>query len=212
MTAIISTSYGAFATIVTVAGNIVAMGAAITLGWKGRAKWEPVEEDVPKGPQKVATVIAALLVVIIWAQLNDIQYKSTLITIVIRCLFGLVVSLIIYGLLNGFIYTAVRKKKDEPEKSRVVEQVKVIGGIWLNSHARKRKGTREDPDDDKSQILTVQRMFDLSEYNKDELWPRPSQQIASALFTLGYLGLIVTGTVAVGSGAILTGLIIKASR
>jgi hypothetical protein len=209
---ILDTDYGAFAPIVSTAGTILAMGGALTLGWKGRAKWEPVEEDVPRAPQKVASLVAALMVVLIWVQWNDVQYKSTLTKLVIWCSIALIVSLVVYGLLKGFIYTAVRKKKGEPANSTETEEIKVIGGLWLNKHAKEHVGKPEGPQvpgQPPSQSLTVQRMFALCEYVKDEVWSRPSQQLASMLFTLGYLGLIIAGTVALGSGAILTGLVMK---
>ena len=209
---ILDKDFGAFAPIVSSAGTILAMGAALTLGWKGRARWEPVEEDVPRAPQKVAGLVAALMVVLIWVQWNAIQYKSTLTKLVIGCSIALIVSLVVYGLLNGFIYTAVRKKKGAPAGSTETEEIKVIGGLWLNKNARGHVGKPEGPQvpgQRPAQILTVQRMFALSEYVKDEVWSRPSQQLASMLFTLGYLGLIVAGTVALGSGAILTGLVMK---
>jgi hypothetical protein len=209
---VLERDYGAFAPIVSTAGTILAMGAALTLGWKGRAKWEPVEEDVPRAPQKVASLVAALMVVLIWAQWNEIQYKSTLIKLVIVCSAALIVSLVVYGLLNGFVYTAVRKKKGAPAGSIETEEIKVIGGLWLKKNAREYFGKPEGaqvPGQHPGQILTVQRMFALSEYVKDEVWSRPSQQLASMLFTLGYLGLIIAGTVALGSGAILTSLAMK---
>jgi hypothetical protein len=212
MTMMTATDYGVFGPMVSVAGTIVAMGAALTLGWKGRAKWEPVEEDVPRAPQKVASLVAALIVVLIWAQLNDIQYKNTLTKIVIECSIALIVSLIVYGLLKGFIYTATRKKRGPPSTSKTTEEIKVIGGLWLKKSAREREGTPESPQEPGQtppQILTVQRMFALSEYRKDELWSRPSQQLASMLFTVAYLGLIIAGTVALGSAAILVGLVMK---
>lgn len=187
---LLDTDYGAFAPLVATAGTIVAMGAALTLGWKGRAKWEPVEEDVPRAPQKVAGLVAALMVVLIWVQWNDIQYKSTLTKLVIGCSIALIVSLVVYGLLKGFIYTAVRKKKGAPVGSMETEEIKVIGGLWLNQNAKEHVGKPEGPQvpgERPSQILTVQRMFALSEYVKDEVWSRPSQQISSMLFTLGYL-------------------------
>lgn len=209
---IFETDYGAFAPIVSTAGSIVAMGAALTLGWKGRAKWEPVEEDVPRAPQKVASLVAALMVVLIWTQWNEVQYRDTLTKLVIWCSIGLIVSLIVYGLLKGYIYTAVRKKNGAAENSTETEEIKVIGGLWPNENAKQHVGKPERPQvpgHPPSQILTLQRMFAACEYVKDEVWSRPSQQLASMLFTLGYLGLIIAGTVALGSGAILAGLVMR---
>src|SRR5438132_965532 len=108
MTLMIFKDYGAFAPIVSAAGSIMAMGAAITLGFKGRAKWEPVEEDVAKGPQKVASVVAALLIVLVWVQFHDVVYKNTLTKLVIWCSSAVIVSLLVYGLLKGYVYKRVR--------------------------------------------------------------------------------------------------------
>lgn len=210
MTLMMLKDYGAFAPIVSTAGSIMAMGAAITLGFKGRAKWEPVEEDVAKGPQKVASVVASLLIVLIWVQFNDIQYKSTLTKLVIWCLVILILSLLVYGLLRGYVYRKVRKKPGSAATSKATEEINVIGGLWLTKAAKKRLAEPEEPDNPGQQApLTVQKLFAMADYDKDLLWSRPSQQLASMLFTLGYLGLIIAGTVALGSGAILTGVMMK---
>jgi hypothetical protein len=114
----------------------------------------------------------------------------------------------VYGLLQGYTYDKVRKKAGEPDDSKQSERIKVIGGLWLRKYARDRKGKPEDGSDN-ARILTVGRMFAMSEYDKDDLWSPASQQVAKMLFTLAYLGLIITGTVALGSGAILAGLAMK---
>lgn len=208
MTSFASTDYGQFAPIVSTAGTILAMGAALSLGWKGRAKWEPVEEDVSAGPQKVASLVAALMIVLIWVQWNEKSHQGQLIKTMVGCSIGLIVSFIVYGLLQGHTYDKVRKKAGEPDESTQSERIKVIGGLWLRKYARDRKGKPEDGSDN-ARILTVKRMFALSEYDKDDLWSPASQQVAKMLFTLAYLGLIITGTVALGSGAILAGLSMK---
>jgi hypothetical protein len=208
MTVLDFKDYGQFAPIVSVAGTILAMGAALRLGWKGRAKWEPIEEDVSSGPQKVASLVAALMIVLIWVQWNDDAHRGLLVRIVVDCSIALIVSLIIYGLLQGYTYEKVRKKAGEPDDSINCETIRVIGGLWLRKYARKRKGKPED-DSKNARPLTVKRMFALSEYDKDDLWPPASQQFAKMLFTLAYLGLMITGTVALGSGAILAGLSMK---
>jgi len=210
MTLMVFKDYGAFAPIVSTAGSIMAMGAAITLGFKGRAKWEPVEEDVAKGPQKVASVVASLLIVLVWVQFNDVRHKNTLTSLVIWCSCALIVSLLVYGLLKGYVYKRVRKKPGSAPTSKATEEINVIGGLWLTKAAKERLSEPEEPDAPGKQApLTVQRLFAMSDYDKDLLWSRPSQQFASMLFTIGYLGLIIAGTVALGSGAILAGIVMK---
>jgi hypothetical protein len=46
------------------------------MGFRGRAKWEPSEEDVSAGPQKVAALITAVGIVIIWVRINDPKLMS----------------------------------------------------------------------------------------------------------------------------------------
>ena len=48
---IVSANYGPFSSLVGTAGSIIATGAALRLGFKGRARWGPSEEDVSNGPQ-----------------------------------------------------------------------------------------------------------------------------------------------------------------
>ena len=130
--------------------------------------------------------------------------------LVIWCSVSLIVSLLLYGLLRGYVYRKVRKKAGSTPTSKATEEVSVIGGLWLTKAAKKRLGEPEEPDDPGTQgPLTVQKLFAMADYDKDLLWSRPSQHLASMLFTIGYLGLIIAGTVALGSGAILTGVIMK---
>jgi hypothetical protein len=213
MTIFVNTDLGVFAPIVSTAGSIIAMGAALTLTWKGKTAWLPVEEDVPRGPHKAASAVASLAVALIWINFNHIEYKSLLTKIVIWCSAALLASLLLYGLLNGFVYTKIRKKTGSPPKSTDTEEVKVVGGLWLTKNAATRMKEPEEPAEPgqlRQGQLTVQRMFAMAEYDKDLLWSRPSQQLAKMLFALGYIGLIITGTVALGTAAILTGVVVKA--
>lgn len=189
--------YGAFAPMVAAAGSIIAMGSAIALGFKGRARWEPIEEDVPRGPQKVGGLVSAVAIALIWAQMNEMRYAGTLTRIAVGCLIGLVISALAYGLLQMLIYEAVRKKPTAPNDSMETERMKVIGGLWLKKNAKSKLLEKS---------VNVQRLFEESEYTKDDLWDRLSQGLAKMFFTIGYLGLTVAGTVALGSTAILIAL------
>jgi hypothetical protein len=195
--------YGPFADIVKIAGSIMAMGLAIGLGWRGRAKWEPIEEDVPAGPRKVGGLIAAITVALIWVGLNDLQYLPVLTKIALYCLGVAFLSLMIYILLQMLVYEVVRVPAGALPGTDVTEVVKVIGGLWLRSDARKKLGKEDGPN-------TVQDLFAGSAYKKDALWPRPAQGLAKVFFALAYISLTVAGTVALGAASILIALKMRA--
>src|SRR2546425_915111 len=94
-----SNNYGPLANLVGTVGSIISAGAAIGLAWRGRTKWEPSEEDISKGPQKVAGLVAAVLIVLIWALLNDAAHISLLVRFAIGLALLCVLSLLVYGFL-----------------------------------------------------------------------------------------------------------------
>jgi hypothetical protein len=60
--------YGPLSDVVAAAGSIIAASGAIALAWRGRTKWEPSEQDLDKGPQKVGGLLAAVLISVLWFQ------------------------------------------------------------------------------------------------------------------------------------------------
>ncbi len=178
------------------------MGLALRLGWRGRAKWEPIEEDVSAGPQKVAALVAAVAVALIWARLYDLQYETILTKISVYCLLIAVASLLIYIMLQMLVYEVDRVPKGAPQGAFQTEKVKVIGGLWLRGDAKRKLRKKDGP-------KTVQQLFDGAAFNKDVLWHRPAQGLSKVLFALCYIGLIVAGTVALGAASILVALKMK---
>lgn len=196
---IYTTDYGPFAPVVAASGSVLAMGLALGLGWRGRAKWEPVEEDVPAGPQKVGGLVAAVVVALIWARMFDLQYGSTLTAIAVWCLAVAVVSLLFYMMLQMLLYDVERVPAKAAPGGPPTERVKVIGGLWLLPQAKNKIGEKDGPN-------STQELFEGAAYKKDLLWSRPAQGLAKVLFALGYIGLTVAGTVALGAASILIAL------
>jgi len=191
--------YGVFANVVAVSGTIIAAGSAIGLGWRRRAKWEPIEQDVPAGPQKVGSLISAVIIALIFVTWNGPEFQGALSKTAIWCLAGTVVSLIIYTLLFALVY---EKEEVVPDSSPpTTRRVKVIGGLWLTKPAKEKLGT--------DGANTVQDLYEGALYRKDLLWPKIAQQISQSLFILAYLGLICAGTIALASASILTSLKMK---
>ena len=65
---ILQTDYGIFQDLVYFAGLLILVAGALGLGWRGRADWEPSEVDIPRAPQKVGGLIAAIFIGILWTQ------------------------------------------------------------------------------------------------------------------------------------------------
>src|SRR3954449_7976183 len=91
--------YGVLTNIVAHAGSLMAAAAAIGLAWRGRTKWEPSEEDVPKAPQKVAGLLSAVAITVIWASLQEPMYTPVLSKLSLGLAFGSLISLCFYVFL-----------------------------------------------------------------------------------------------------------------
>jgi hypothetical protein len=157
---------------------------------------------VPGGPQKVGALIAAVAVALIWARLYSLQYESLLTRITIYCLVIAVVSLLVYIMLQMLLYEVDRVPKEAPRGAFQTERVKVIGGLWLRSHVKRKLGEEDGP-------KTVQELFEGSAFHKDALWSGWAQGFSKVLFAVCYMGLIVAGTVALGAASILVSLKMK---
>src|SRR5437773_4175493 len=105
--------------------SILAMGSALTLGWKGRLKWEPAEEDVPGAPQKVGGALAAISIALLWASMSELRYVATLTRLALILLGIGLLSLLVYIVLTStLIYDKVLTR---------TRTIKIIGGLWLKA-------------------------------------------------------------------------------
>lgn len=52
----------------------------------------------------------------------------------------------------------------------------------------------------------MQRLLEGAAYEIDKVWSRPSRQLAKTSFVLAYLGLTISGTIALAAGAMRLGL------
>jgi hypothetical protein len=186
-----SPNYGPFASLVGTAGSIIATGAALLLGFKGRARWEPSEEDVSKGPQRVGSLVGAVGIVLVWA--NSRPEDLLVLTHLAVWLLGITVaSLLAYGLLNSTLIYHVEVAVDPTKTARH----NIIGGFWFA------KGISAKI---RSEGVTVQDFLKGTAYKTDVVWPRLSRGLAKQAFVLAYLLLTVCGTLALASASIITG-------
>src|SRR5689334_13490539 len=92
-------NYGALTSLVRAAGTLVSAAIAIGLTWRGRAKWEPSEVDIPKGPERVAGLLTAVAVAIIWSLISDTTHLTLLTQLAIGLAVGTLFALLIYSFL-----------------------------------------------------------------------------------------------------------------
>jgi hypothetical protein len=178
--------YGVLTDLVAAAGSLMAATGAIGLAWRRRADWEPSEEDIPKGAQRVAGLLAAVAIALLWAKWHDPPPDlGPLDRLAIGVAAATLVSLLIYGYLVG-TQTYTKVDGTGAEKG-------IIGGFWMRTNAKRKR--------DEEQI-TTQQLFEGSAYNPDLLWSRPSRQLAKLSFQLAYIGLVGCGTVALAASAI----------
>jgi hypothetical protein len=184
--------YGALAEVVGASVSIMSATGAVILSWKGRARWEPCEEDVPRGPQKVAGLFAAVAIVTLWATCEpaDIGFLVKLALVMMILTVGFLLS---YGFLVGALtYTQIVY-----EPKGATRQTKLIGGFRLTAKATAARTQKH---------LTVQECFRRCAFDPDAVWTRNSRVLARQMFTLSYLGLVSCGTVALACAAIVMSL------
>jgi hypothetical protein len=193
--------YGALGGIVATAGSVMAAGSAITLAFKGRARWEPIEDDVPEAPAKVAALVTAVCVVLIWSATRQRHDPGWLVPLCLGCLIATFVGMCIYiWLVQVHTFTA----EFATGRRRVVSR-KVIGGLWLTPCAQKAMLHRPDGP------ITLQRLFAGAAYDKAKLWSGNSLFAAKLLFLVAFLALQVFGSLSLASAAILLDAVITGS-
>ncbi len=185
-----SAPYGELGGVVKTVGALVSTSVAIGLTWRGRAKWEPSEEDISKGPQKVGGLLTAVPTALLWSFWANRQHLDFLSQLAM----GLCVACAMFLLLYGFLvttqtYTVTRGSK----RKRVVQ--KIIGGFGLS--ARAKLATQNDT------FTTIQDFLQQEVYDPDRVWSRPSRAAAKVCFVVCYLGLIVCGSLALACASII---------
>lgn len=184
-----ATDYGPLTDLVKYAGILISAAGAIGLTWRRRAKWEPSEQDVPSGAAKVAGLLTAIVIAVIWTQYSTAAAKPELTRISLTLGVVCVVFLLVYGYL---IAQLVYVQAVSPKKNQVIN-VKIIGGFALTRDAKKH--LRE--------AGSIQRLFEGAGYDPDLVWTRASRAFAKQLFVLCFIGLNVSGTIALSCAALL---------
>ena len=173
--------FGPLTGLVGTVGSLFAAGVAIALTWRGRARWEPSETDIAKGPERVGGLVTAVLIVILFVVTRPQGSGGLLPVLAIFLLVVCVASLLAYSYITG------TNTYDDGKRDR-----KIIGGFKLTPRAKREMRTQK---------LTEQRFFSTVDYDPDEVWPRSSRSLAKLVFVALYLLLVVSGTVAIAAAA-----------
>jgi hypothetical protein len=185
-----SVDYGPFGSIVSGAGSLIAVGGALLLTWKKRSDWEPADEDLPLGAQRIAGLAICVVIAALWFSQHD-QPSSSLLFAAWACLAAALLFAAAYGVLIG-MFTFERQVATGP---RSTVRRKIVGGFVLTGQA-KRLLKNQRPQ------VTLQEIFKGAAYDPDHVWTRSSRSLAKLCFFLAYIGTVVFGTAALAAAAI----------
>jgi hypothetical protein len=183
--------YGVFASIVAAAGSLAAAGAAITLAFKKRARWQPPEETVPAAVSRISALIAMIFIALIYVFYQTLG-AGLLAFIAVACLIAALYALTVAIKVNtnySFFY---------PTR---IESDRKLGGDVLTNEAERIT---------KQRGLPQQQLFEDAQGNKDLVWTRSSQSSVQIRSTLSYIGLISFGTCALAAVSLLVATYIPA--
>lgn len=181
---------GPFATLVATAGSLMAAAAALLFTFRRRAKWEPAEQDVPNGAERVSGLLIAVAIAVLWIQRDAIAAKQFAWTAGVVAVVT-VVMLLIYGL---FIATLVKDRQVAVAHNKTAI-VKVIGGFWFTKAAKASVDAGQ----------SVQQVLAGVGNDPDKVWPPFSRALAKMCFVLCYILLIAAGTIALTCASLLMG-------
>jgi hypothetical protein len=186
-------NYGVLRHVVSGASSIIAAGAAIALTWRGRAKWEPSEEDIRQGPQRVGGLVAAIFIAVLWFENKSSPKSHLLISVAIIGAAICVLTLLAYSFL-----IASKTLTLKYVVNGVVKERKIIGGFRRTANTKTVLKERKN--------LTMQELFAGTAYDVDKVWTPRSRAVAKVIFVACYLALTVSGTVALAGAAMLISL------
>jgi hypothetical protein len=193
-----ATQYGQFAPLVGHAGTLIATASALRLAWKRRAPWEPSEEDIPLGAQRVGGLLSALAIGVIWATLRSHAHTYLLVKMVIAFSLGTLVCLVSYGyLVSRHTFERTLGRADGQIKTQ-----KIIGGFALTEASRRTVRQRKK----QGQYLNEQELLEGAAHDAAKVWSPASRALAKQAFVLAYIGLTGSGTIALACTAMLVQL------
>jgi hypothetical protein len=185
-----ASDHGVLTGVVQGVGWLVSATAAILMLWRRRANWEPSEQDVPRGAERVAGLVTAIVLAVVFTQLNGVQHTGQLIRLAMWLGGAAVLAFLTYSFLTS-VYTFTREYSPAPN---VRKEEKIIGGFALTPDAQIQKEKRR---------LPVQDLLRGAGNDPDRIWTRTSRAFAKQVFVAAYILLIACGTIALACAGIL---------
>ena len=181
------TDYGALTGLVQAAGILISAALALGLTWRRRARWEPSEQDIPKGAERVGGLVTAVLTAVLWTQMKDQASMASLTELAMWGTAVTVVALLMYGYLVR-VYTY----EIDESTATATKRRKIIGCFTLTPRAKNL--TKEH---------TIQEILEGAAYDPDKVWTRESKALAGQSFVASYLVLTVAGTSALTAASMI---------
>jgi hypothetical protein len=176
---------GPFAGLVGTAGCAISAGAALFATWSGGADWAPQDADMLKGPGRIAGLASTALIVVLWAGTRppgSYPYLPALALVLVLLTFATFVAYQLMTLKLTFTDCS------DPKNPR-----KRTGGFRMLESARKTMAEKQE---------TPQMFLAGAAYNPEEAWTPGSIAQARVALLLAFLILVVSGTVALATVAL----------
>jgi hypothetical protein len=161
----------------------LAMIGALYAGFKGRAKWEPHDQDVPKGAQRFGSLGACVLVVLILYFFGSPKYAVVVAAIMVVVLIVGFLSYQTYQYLtSSLIYELEKVTKG------VSGRIKVLGGERQDLSVQAQKEIKRG--------ATVQELVEGCGGDLEKIWPQESRAKTKQKYERSYTLMIICGTTA----------------
>lgn len=185
--------FGPLAPLVAYAGYMTAAALAVRVAWAGKLLWEPDIRDLAKAPARVAGVISAVSIVLLFALSRSPTDWKWLIPYAIG--FG---GVAIVGLLGYIILLAAFTVQCTGETERTV------AGLWLTPAAKQiLSGNSSNLLPGQTPPGSIRELYCGSGKDPDRIWPPVAQGLAKALLVLVYIAFIAPATLSIATGALI---------
>lgn len=182
--------YGQLGSLVATAGSVMAAGVAILAVWAGKGRWAPPRNPLSDALEPVSVVVAMAIILTLLIDPFLIAGPGGLATAALAFGIAAVVALLVYLFL---MIVLVHEKPTPTGDGTTTRTDRLIGGFWLTPAAK----------ENLKQAGSVQLLLRGSAYDPDLLWSRPSRALATVSLAVCYMMLVVAGSVALASGAML---------
>jgi hypothetical protein len=186
-------NFGPLAQIVAFAGYMTAAALAIRVAWAGKLVWEPDIRDLAKAPARVAGVLSAVIVVLLFAYSRSSDHWEWLVGYTIAF-----VVVGISGLLAYIFLLAAFTIQCTGDNDRVV------AGFWLTRTANEiLSGKSKHLLRGQPPPGSVRELFCGSGKEPDRVWPPAAQGLAKVCLVVTYIVFISSTTLSIAAGAII---------